>query len=86
MQKRFKNLDHLAQAVWAAPDLATKKKLVHRMVDEFQFKGRQRYFRQQISRTGDLLRLDYLAANLVLVNPCGIPLSRDLGEGESEGR
>ena len=70
MRKQYKNLDYLAKLVWATPDIPTKRKLVDQMVDEFQFKGKQRYFRQQIARMNTSLAFDYLAANLALLSDC----------------
>ncbi len=68
MRKQYKNLDYLAQLVWAAPDLPTKKKLANQMVDEFQFKKRQQFFRHKISRAPNADALDFLAANLTLLS------------------
>jgi len=68
MRKQYKNLDYLAQQIWATPDIPTKRNLANQMVDEFQFKGKQRYFRQQITSLNTPLALDYLAANLALLS------------------
>ena len=84
MRKQYKNLDYLAQQIWAAPDLPTKKKLANQMVDEFQFKKRQQFFRHKISRASNADALDFLAANLTLLSSSKTsPEASKIGSGSS---
>jgi len=61
-----KNLDKLAQAVWAATDVDKKKAALNKMIDSFKFKDKQEAFRRKIEHENNPKRLDKIAANITL--------------------
>lgn len=61
----MKNFDEMAQKVWAANDLLTKKVLLNKMVDEFQHPKKAEKFRAEINKA-NAMRCDTLASNLAL--------------------
>lgn len=61
-----KNLDKLAQAVWAAPDADHKREQLSKMVDSFKFKEKQDMFRRKIANEKNPTKLDKLAADITL--------------------
>jgi hypothetical protein len=64
------DLGKLAQKVWSFPptDVESKKELLHLMVDSFKFKEKQEKFHLIIDREYRPLRLDKLAADLMLAD------------------
>jgi hypothetical protein len=68
MTAKAHNLGEMAQQVWATKNIAEKKTLLHDMVDDFKFKGKQDHFRVVIEGTDKAARLDKLAADLALAD------------------
>ena len=68
MSVKANNLEQQAQEVWNTSDIDCKKILLHRMIDGFKFKAKQEMFRDLVVVTNKAVRLDKLAADLMLAD------------------
>lgn len=62
----MKNLEALAQQVWAAPTPSEKVEIIEQMVATFQYKAKADKILAQARSLKSNTRLDTLAANLML--------------------
>lgn len=63
-----KNLEQYAQQVWNASDINQKKLVLLEMIDNFKYKTKQDHFRDIVNSTSRSVRLDRLAADLMLAD------------------
>jgi len=66
-EQSFKQLDRLAQIVWAAKGVEAKKSALDKLIDALKFKDKADKFRRDADKATSEQRLDMLAANLMQV-------------------
>lgn len=62
----MRNLEQLAQSVWASSLLTEKKLILNQMIDSFQHKSKSEEYKRLVETTMSGKRLDQLAANFML--------------------
>ena len=64
----MKNLESLAQEVWAAESLGEKKTILVEMIINFDHKGKTQKFLQVVSNLTSLAKADKLASDVMLTD------------------
>lgn len=64
----YRDLGSIAQEVWAANDIETKRSLVHELIETFKFKKEQERHRRTADRAKTPEQLDFLASSLALAD------------------
>lgn len=64
----MKNLESLAQEVWAAESLGEKKSILVEMIINFDHKGKTQKFLQVVANLTSLAKADKLASDIMLTD------------------
>ncbi len=63
--------DKAIKAIWAEQNIDLKKELLLEVIDHFQYKAKQEHFREAVTTTKSVQRLDFLSKDIFFVG-CGM--------------